>query len=68
MSHVTVWHLGQGRSHTFTDLTETEALVIAEMAGQSRSYLVADASPDIGPRIPIKHRTSWYTRDLPEES
>lgn len=67
MSYVTVWHLGKGHSHTYSDLTQTEAKVIAEMAGQSLSYLVADASSDVGPHIPRKHRTSWYTRDLPEE-
>lgn len=66
--HVTIWRTRAAMSHTYTELSELEALTLVDLVSGSTGFLIADASPELGPRIHPRIRTSWYTRDLPEES
>lgn len=67
MSHISVWDLRNSQSYTFTDLNMTQALTLIDLVTTSHQYLIANASSDFGPKIHPRIRTSWYTRDLPEE-
>lgn len=66
MPHITVWRLSNGNSSTFTDLSASEAQVIVDLVAASKTFLIADASPETGRIVHPRNRTSWYTRDLPE--
>lgn len=66
--HITIWRTRNGMSHTYTELNEFEAIALVDLVTESIGFLIADASPELGPRIHPRIRTSWYTRDLPEES
>lgn len=66
--HLTLFRLRNATTYTYTDLPEGHALMLVDMVRQTRGrVLVADAAPELGPYILPVIRTSWYTRDLPEE-
>lgn len=68
MAHITLYRLRNAHTNTFINLTEAEAMTLVDLVSTSDQFLITDASRDIAPRIPSRIRTSWYTRDLPEES
>lgn len=68
MSHITIWENGTANSYTYTDLPEGHAQALIRLTESNNRFLIADASPDIGPTIHPRLRTSWYNRDLPPET
>jgi hypothetical protein len=67
--YLTLYMVNTSSTYTYTDLAEGHALTLIRMVERtSGDVLIADASPELGPHIHPRIRTSWYTRDLPEES
>jgi hypothetical protein len=67
MTHISVWNIHNGKSYTYIDLGYTHALTLVDMVTVGSGYLIADASEDVAPKIHPRIRTSWFTRNLPED-